>query len=122
MTLDRARATLVMEDMKMVLKVIGAKYDLNLGNFNLKYTKDGVSVKFDMTLEGGLTPQEKKYDTYRAKFNLPPRGTVIMLDGTDYKLVGLRFGGPHKMVLLERLSDGKGMKISVRGLTAKIGL
>lgn len=124
--LTQERVNNLNADLRMVLKAVAAKHGLDLNKQHVTWSPNDASLRVIMTVEGGKSKDQVTYDRYKLKLGLPALETDIALDGKNFKVQGMRVGGPHKTVIL-RCTDpgpdsGKLFKLSARGFKAKIGL
>lgn len=120
--LDSTKVANVLADLKMCLEAVCAKHGLKVSGQKTKWYAQHMDLKLTLLTPNGLTPAAVTYEKYRRTLNLPPLNTEIHIDKADYKIVGMKIGGPHKSICLIKVGTDKPYRFPYKSLKAKLGL
>ena len=101
---ELAAAKEMINEALLTLKEKGLNVEISGG---ISYNDDYFSCKIQATKVGGLTKEESLYDKNYHLHELPKRGTVITLNGKDFKICGWNSRARKNKILVTKVMNGK---------------
>ena len=121
--IDKAKIQELRPRMEQVLREFRATDGLEAKVGNAKYTPDGTSVTFQVTLSvidasgQAVTPEREMYKRYASMYGLPVDGldkTFTAETGIVYRIDGLNLRKSKFPVLATRVADGTRFKFPIQ--------
>lgn len=104
MALTKTQVAEIRKDMMAKLAKVGKKHGITFDLGNIRFSLSDMKVGVKATVDGMLTPQQKAYDIQQiANPALPPRNSVIMMDGKAYRVDGWKSRAPKRPILLTQV-------------------
>ena len=91
---------------------------LKLGRIN--FNQDAFQAEIEGVIEGGESREVQLYKAYADSLGLPVFGSMVKVGNREMAIIGLRVGGPHKIILLRDLVTDKPYRINVKKFLAGI--
>ncbi len=120
--MNRTRAKVITSDIETALLPIVRKYGLKsitAGRTVITVNNGSMVVKLEVVEEGGLTPQQAKYNLLREQLGLPVLDTEFIYGRNYYRIVGLN---KTNKVLAVRVATGKRYRFSVQMVQQALNL
>ncbi len=120
--MNRTRAKVITSDIETALLPIVRKYGLKsitAGRTVINVSNGSMVVKLEVEEEGGLTPQQAKYNLFREQLGLPALDTEFIYGRQYYKVVGLN---KTNKVLAVRVATGRRYRFSVQAVQQALGM
>ncbi len=120
--MNRTRAKVITSDIEAALLPIVRKYGLKsitAGRTVITVNNGSMVVKLEVVEEGGLTPQQAKYNLLREQLGLPVLDTEFVYGRNYYRIVGLN---KTNKVLAVRVATGKRYRFSVQMVQQALSL
>ncbi len=120
--MNRTRAKVITSDIETALLPIVRKYGLKsitAGRTVINVSNGSMVVKLEVVEEGGLTPQQAKYNLLREQLGLPALDAEFIFGRQYYKVVGLN---KTNKVLAVRVATGRRYRFNVQAVQQALGM
>jgi len=112
------------------LKETGERLGMTFRAGNMSYDPDGLSVTIKLagSVDGedgeAVDPMVQEFKRHCDQFDLRPDhlGKEIKLEGTTFRIVGLKPRSPKFPIIGQRVSDGKRFKLPLKGVQIVLGI